>query len=496
MPLDFATLESLRQNHPAWRLLCSPHAPLIAAFLQRVFVTPNVRVMAQANLVEALDDELFAVREAGAEFPRSAQEYLNDWAEHGYLRKFYAQGSDEPQFDLSVASEKALGWLENLAERQFVGTESRLLTLFDLLKQMDQGSELDPKRRLAQLQQQRAEIDAEIARVEQGDLPVMDSTGLKDRFQQFTQLARELLGDFREVESNFRGLDRRVREQIATWNDSRGSLLHTIMGERDAIFDTDQGKSFHAFWDFLMSSERQQQLTSMLSRVLKLAPIAQLQPDVRIKRVHYDWLEAGEHTQRTVAQLSQQLRRFLDDQAWLENRRIMDILHQIEARALALRDVAPGGDFISIATPVAEIDLPMERPLYRPAAKPQIVSSLLAAGQVDENDSDAMAALYAHNVVDKAKLAYQIRKSLHLAPEISLGQLCQQQPLEHGLAELVVYVDLAENGAFHSRVELEQEETIRWQGVDSDGASVTRQARLPRIVYCQSHSPQEEKTDV
>jgi hypothetical protein len=33
-----------------------------------------------------------------------------------------------------------------------------------------------------------------------------------------------------------------------------------------------------------------------------------------LKRVHYDWLEAGEHTQRTVALLSQELRRFLDDQ--------------------------------------------------------------------------------------------------------------------------------------------------------------------------------------
>jgi hypothetical protein len=59
--------------------------------------------------------------------------------------------------------------------------------------------------------------------------------------------------------------------------------------------------------------------------------------------VHYDWLEAGEHTQRTVAQLSQQLRRFFDEQAWLENRRIMDILHGIEAKALALRDDAADG---------------------------------------------------------------------------------------------------------------------------------------------------------
>jgi hypothetical protein len=63
---------------------------------------------------------------------------LNDWAapEKGWLRKFYRQGSDEPQFDLTPATEKAIAWLGSLTERSFVGTESRLLTLFELLKQM------------------------------------------------------------------------------------------------------------------------------------------------------------------------------------------------------------------------------------------------------------------------------------------------------------------------------------------------------------------------
>ena len=61
MTLDYATLEILRQNHPAWRLLCANHAPLVAGFLHRVFIAPNVRNLSQADLVEALEDELFGV---------------------------------------------------------------------------------------------------------------------------------------------------------------------------------------------------------------------------------------------------------------------------------------------------------------------------------------------------------------------------------------------------------------------------------------------------
>lgn len=80
---------------------------------------------------------------------------------------------------------------------------------------MSAGSETDPQARLAELHKRREEIEAEIARVQSGDIPLLDDTALKDRFQQFTALARELLTDFREVEHNFRGLDRRVRERIA-----------------------------------------------------------------------------------------------------------------------------------------------------------------------------------------------------------------------------------------------------------------------------------------
>jgi len=111
MTLDYATLDVMRAQHPAWRLLRSDHAPLVASFLHRVFVVPNVRVMAAADLSEALEDELYALRDRlGSEaFPKPAMEYLNDWAdsEKGWLRKFYRQGSDEPQFDLTPV----LGWL-------------------------------------------------------------------------------------------------------------------------------------------------------------------------------------------------------------------------------------------------------------------------------------------------------------------------------------------------------------------------------------------------
>jgi hypothetical protein len=491
--LDHATLSTLRDRHPAWRLLASPYAPLVASFLHRVFVAPNVRVMSEADLAEALEDELFALREQlGPEaYPKGAQDYLNDWAapDKGWLRKFYKPGTDEAQFDLTPATEKAIAWLLTLTERPFVGTESRLLTLFALLEQISAGTEADPVKRVADLRQKRDALDAEIARVLAGDVPLLDDTAVKDRFLQFQQLARELLADFREVEHNFRQLDRKVREKIALWEGSKGALLDEIMGERDAIGDSDQGRSFRAFWDFLMSTRRQEALSERLDRVLALPAVAALKPEPRTRRVHHDWLEAGEHTQRTVAQLSQQLRRFLDDRAFLENRRILDLLHGIESKALALRGATPAGTVMHIDAMGADIELPLERPLFTPSVKPRLADLALVAG---EDDIDT-ARLFDQIVVDKARLRATLQRALRQKAQVTLRELLETAPLQQGLAELVAYLELAHAGegsdaldalgGLRALVDEAVIEPIRWQGSNPAGEAVTREARLPRVIF-------------
>jgi hypothetical protein len=488
--LDYFTLDAQRRQHPAWRLLAADSAPLVASFLHRVFIVPNVRVIAQANLAEALEDTLFGLRQQlGAQvFPKSAQDYLKDWAanDKGWLRKFYPSGSDEAHFDLTPPTERALTWLSSLSERSFVGTESRLLTLFQLLKQMSEGSETNPQARIAELHKKRDAIDAEIARAMDGNVALLDDTALKDRFQQFTGLARELLADFREVEHNFRALDRRVRERIALWDGAKGLLLQEIMGERDAISESDQGKSFRAFWDFLMSQSRQEEFTQLLERVLDLPPVSALAPDPRLKRVHYDWLEAGEYAQRTVAQLSQQLRRFLDDKAWLENRRIMDILRRIEAKALALRDTAPAAlrvpDFMVVDLTSPSVELPLERPLHQAPVLTVLTSVALQAG---DDDLDA-AVLFSQVRVDKAALSAHIRRSLQAQAQVSLADLLQTRPLQQGLGELVAYLQLASESP-DSLVDEHTLETVEWRVPDDSGSpqgeSLMRRAKLPRVIF-------------
>ena len=67
MPLDYFTLDRLRRQHPAGRLLLADHAPLIASFLAHAFIEPNERVLSRSKLATRLEDELYPLHARGPE---------------------------------------------------------------------------------------------------------------------------------------------------------------------------------------------------------------------------------------------------------------------------------------------------------------------------------------------------------------------------------------------------------------------------------------------
>jgi hypothetical protein len=53
--------------------------------------------------------------------------------------------------------------------------------------------------------------------------------------------------------------------------------------------------------------------------------------------------------------------------------------------------------------------------------------------------------LFSQVVVDRAQLARHIRHALQDRSQITLRELCETRPLQHGLAELVAYLQLADD---------------------------------------------------
>lgn len=486
--MDYQAIDALRDRHAAWRLLRAGNASLVLSFLGRFFVEGNRGATGMSEVASALDDHLYVLNPMsptrtdevqdidelnieGPRFPKSAASYLEDWAgtEAGYLRRFYPAGDDEVHYEITPAFEKAYRWVEGLPARSFVGTESRLHTVVELLRQIVQGTETDPSARLAELHRKRDEIDAEIAAVGAGDVPILDSAGVRDRYQQLAATARDLLSDFREVEDNFRLLDRAAREKIIAWEGSKGELLLDLVGSRTDIAGSDQGRNFSAFYDFLLSEARQDELSGLLSKV---GAVQGVDADQRIATVHHDWSEAAERAQQTVRQISEQLRRFLDDQVW-ENKRVLALVRSVEAAALTARDRPP--DFgLTVDEPGLGIALPFERPLYEPPAGGE-VESLIPPAADAEIDAEL---LFQQTFIDQARLVAQIRAALPERSSALLDDIVRAFPLEQGAAEIVGYLAISDADI---AVEMDDAEETVLDFADPADPDSVRRARLPKV---------------
>lgn len=469
--MDHDTIEALRDRHPAWRLLRAQHAALVLSFLGDVFVERNRGATPATVLVDALDQHLAALN-AGADeppYPRAPEAYLEAWSgeESGWLRRFYPVSSDEVHYDATPALEKAYAWVRGLPSRSFVGTESRLHAVLELLRQIVHGTEADAETRLALLRAQRAELDRQIAEAEAGNVEVLSDTAVRERYHLLSSSARELLSDFREVEENFRALDRGARERIAAWQGSKGELLADLVAGRADISSSDQGSSFQAFYDFLLSEARQDELSELLAKVQQLSPV---DADRRLRTIHHDWADAAERTQQTVRQVSEQLRRFLDDQVWLENRRVLELVRAIESAALTCRD-APPDLGLQVDLPGVPVALPFERPLHdaQPVAQ---VQSMLGPAQDEQLD---VSSLFSQTFVDQARLADNIRAVLPERSATLLTDILDFYPVEQGAAEILGYLSLTEPDL---DVALDESEEMVVDYLAPDGDR--RRARLPR----------------
>lgn len=440
--LDFNEIRYRLERCGTFKLFRKERAAMMLAFFVGAFKKGHRSDIGRS----ALASELSAFRDylsltvgddAAAKDPdsKNAAALLDEWADDGFLRKYYRAEASEPSYDLTPESEKAIEWLRELSERRFVGAESRLLKVFDLMKDIAYGAAFDAEERIAELNKRRAEIDAEIERVRSGAAGALDPTAVRERYYELEDTARRLLADFRQIELNFRTLDRDARAQVIAADKERGSVLKDIFEYRDAILSSDQGKSFQAFWAFVMSAEKKSEFATLAGRVLAVPEVAALPKSVELDAFDRLLVSAGARVQRTAHLLNEELRVFLDEKGRREGRAVAILAEEIKRTALTLRDAPPSDRAFVEIEGDPEIDLVMERPLYEPEEPVKIGETPDERGA---SDADA-AALFFHSEIDREAIRENIAQALRDRPQISLAELLERYPVTDGSAEILGY---------------------------------------------------------
>ncbi|NJN65975.1 MAG: DUF3375 domain-containing protein [Chloroflexaceae bacterium] len=485
--MNYETIAYLLEREPAIRLLQMRNAAFVIGFLYRAFKQAHRLTVPSAELTEQLEAYQEEIRQCHPDlYPQPAKTYLDTWCDddHQVVRQYYERYGDDPVFELTPGTEKAMAWLEGFTRRPFIGAESRFLHIFDLLEEIARESTSDVETRLAFLERQQAVIQEEIATIRQtGEVPQFTTTQMSERFLEANHEARRLLADFKEVEQNFRDITRAVREEHLKEGVRKGSVVAHVIQEDEALKQSDQGRSFYAFWEFLMSPSKQDELHDLLTMVYSLPCLGPLSQEERLLwDIKPRLIDAGEKIVQSNYRLAEQLRRILDEQHIQETRRVLELAADIKKLALEMMHTLPAEDdalSVEIEGP-PDIRLPMERPLWtRPD---EAVFNTWNVSRPDEaTPGDIIRSLRSQFYVDEAILKQQIGAILENRPEITLAELTTYYPVQKGLPEIIAYFSLAASEERHT-IHDGQCEQITFHDMSDHGQRFIRMT-LPQVVF-------------
>lgn len=450
MQLD--RLRTYFETSPSIKLFrAAQNAPFVIDFLHRQFKDAGRITIPHSELLGALLEYREATAETHGDVLRDKPEqYLTAWCsgEQRWLRRFVEAGRNEPVYQLTPHVEDVLTFLAQALERElgFVGTESRLRVVIDLLADLVAGATRDPDVRLRHLRDARARIDDEITRVlVDGVAATLEPAAVRERFATAVTMLKHLLGDFRAVEDRFKDITRQVQRRQVDGGQPRGDILVFALDAEDVLKREDQGVSFYEFVRFILSPAQQQRLESLTVELGRIGELSsQAEGLTAIRRMVPGLLAEAEKVMRTNQRLSSTLRRLLDDRSASERQRLARLVGEIKSAAAELADgPQPDGVTAWVDRPL-KVRSPFGRTFWsRPAEF--VTTDLTELAADDAQRARAFALLSGLHHLDWRAMRRRVADVARRHAGAGLRDVLLAYPPAGGVVEVLGYLQIAQD---------------------------------------------------
>jgi len=179
----------------------------------------------------------------------------------------------------------------------------------------------------------------------------------------------------------------------------------------------------------------------MLENLYKIDSIKELDNQKRLKTLKYDLLNNATKITKVSSKLMEQLRRFLDDRVWVENKKIFDFCKSIEKSAMDIQKDAPNvRKVMTLSNTKVQVNSVFERSLYN------IKEDKVFKNELKDTDIKIdIDKIYDIFYIDEEKLKSNINYFLQKDTQITLEQIIKKFPILKGVAELISYISIAKN---------------------------------------------------
>ncbi|MGE4332501.1 MAG: DUF3375 domain-containing protein [Macellibacteroides sp.] len=484
--MDYQKLEILLKSAPSLKLLRSRNAPLILSFLYSQFKEQGEISISNEKLTNQLawyleelnysdeDDDLTSF---GSDNYERAKKYIESWTNDNFLRNYIDDIEKTVYNVLTQHTERVFQMLDFLQERKFVGTESKFKDIFHKLKELVDNNTEDPKKKIEELEERKKKIDEEIRRIRRdGNVVKFEDYQIQSRFEDISRLTNELIGDFKEVEDIFKMITRDIYEKQSQYDLSKGRILHYTFDALDSLKESDQGKSFYAFWNFLIDEDSQDTLKMLIKQVSDILEDRGIEYNNRnLKRIKTILFQSGRKVLDSNNLLAEKLTRVIAEKHLLESRKIRETMAEIKQISLRLIEhKIPENYGIEIELE-AKIDMPMERKLGEEKIIPEF--DITPETFNSKADLESMSNLFNPDSINIKELIGNINSLLTDKQQVTLEQVIEKYPISKGLGELIGYISLI-NSSEKYFVNEEISDLLLFDVEEN------KYLKMPQIIYC------------
>jgi hypothetical protein len=484
--MDYQKLEIQLKSAPSLKLLRSRNAPLILSFLYSQFKEQGEISIQNEKLISQLawyleelnysdeDDDLTSF---GSDNYERAKKYIESWTNDNFLRNYMDDTEKTIYNVLTQHTERVFQMLDLLQERKFVGTESKFKDIFHKLKELVDNNTEDPKKKIEELEERKKKIDEEIRRIRRdGNVAKFEDYQIQSRFENISRLTNELIGDFKEVEDIFKMITRDIYEKQSQYDLSKGRILHYTFDALDTLKESDQGKSFYAFWNFLIDEDSQETLKTLIKQVSDILEDRGIEYNNRnLKRIKTILFQSGRKVLDSNNLLAEKLTRVVAEKHLLESRKIRETIAEIKQISLRLIEhKIPEYYGIEIELG-ANIDMPMERKLGEEKVIPEF--NVIPETFNSKADLESMSNLFNPDSINIKELIGNINSLLTDKQQVTLGQVIEKYPVSKGLSELIGYISLI-NSSEKYFVNEEISDLLLFD------VEKNKYLKIPQIIYC------------
>jgi len=449
-------IEFIINNSATIKMLRSKNAVLIVSFLYAQFQLKNEIAIPNTTLIQKLADYLdelnyedqeehLDLSSLSMDSTDKAKNYINKWTDENYLRNYFDESTKQVMNVLTKHSSKAFQILELLKEKELVGIESKLKDIFYKLKELIDNTTDDPVKRIEELEKQKEKIDEEIRKIQrEGFVKTYEKYQIKTRFEDINKITNELIGDFKEVEDNFKKIIRDIYEKQLNKSNTKGKILQYTFDSLNELKQSEQGKSFYAFWNFLIDNDRKDELKFLTDEIYKILDEREIDyNDKFLRKLKNILYFTSNKVLETNNLLADKLTRIIAEKEVQNRKQTRETINEIKNLAFQLVDKEIDTNIGMEIEGEPYINLSMEK---KPVFEDVVVSEYSQKPKTAQNilDVNALSSLVDTNQIREEQLLKNIQLMLNERKQISLSEVVEKFPISKGLAEILKYISLVQ----------------------------------------------------